>query len=347
MAIATLSIVIPTFNRRETLRKVLGAYENQTAFQEILEILVVDDGSMDATGEMVSEMARESRVPIRFSSMNGGGPAAARNWGIREARGNITLFADDDILPAPNMVFEHLAWHKKYPSSSTGILGRVCWAPEVNPTPFMDWLALDGVLFAFAHLVRGQGVDFTCSYSCNMSVKTAFLRANGVFDEDFRLPAFEDVDLAFRLRKRGFRLLYNPDAVGWHYKRMSFADARRRAEITEPAFRLLQTKEAGMYLKQLEDREKSALAPAGWPRRALTSLFYKLLPLSSALLPVLDSRIPLPWAAYRMLYRYHVEMRIQNRRGPHPVGASRTAGQYMFPDSGSNDTKEVAPIDGL
>jgi glycosyltransferase involved in cell wall biosynthesis len=294
-----LSVIIPTYNRKEILLKTLAAYQAQSARSEILEVLVLDDGSTDGTSEAVSEFSSRANIPVQCFLLTHRGPAALRNHGIRRSCGRLLLFGDDDIVPGPDLVAEHLAWHKKYPEPVVGVLGLVEWAPEVEPTPFTEWLAKDGVLFAYGHLRPGEEVGFRCFYSCNLSLKTCFLRENGLFDEDFKGPAFEDTELGYRLERRGLRLLYNPGAIGYHHKFMSFADVCRRTELVAAAWRVLETKEAGKYLAEVEALRRRALAS-----RVKQLIWKPMIPFYGLLRPFLDTQIGLPWFVYRKIYHY-------------------------------------------
>jgi len=228
----------------------------------------------------------------------------SRNPGTREARGKIILFGDDDIIPSPRLVEEHVIWHQKRPDPSVAVLGLVEWAPEVRPTPFMEWLAKDGVLFAYGHLRPGESADFRYFYSCNLSLKTAFVRENGMFDEDFKGYGFEDTELGYRLQKRGLRLVYNPAAVGYHHKFVSFADACRRASAVAAARRVFESKEAGQYLAGLEPSPQRPLL------QRVKHLISKLLtPFLGVLVrPLLESYIPLPRFAYRKIHYHFFEL---------------------------------------
>ena len=206
-----ISVVIPTYNRCDTLKKALVAYLDQTALQSIAEILVVDDGSTDSTGGVVELMARESVVPIRYLLQENKGPAAARNVGIREAAGELILFTDDDIIPQRDLVAQHLEWHRNFPGEETAVLGYVTWAPEISSTPFMKWYGLEA-LFSYAELAGRSKIDYRYFYTCNISLGKYFLHRNGIFDEDFKVAAWEDIELGFRLDRAGMRLLYNPNS---------------------------------------------------------------------------------------------------------------------------------------
>jgi glycosyltransferase involved in cell wall biosynthesis len=298
---ADISVIIPTYNRKKTLLRTLEAYKRQSAGGEILEVVVVDDGSTDGTGEATAQAALGSPFPIRYLRQDNHGQGLARNLGIRSADGELVLLGDDDIIPTPTLVAEHAAWHRKHPSPSVAVLGYVAWSPELKPTPFMEWLALDGILFDYGHLSPGCTAGFMYFYSCNISLKRRFLLDQGMFDEDFHTYGYEDSELGYRLMQRGLRLLYNPAAIGHHYKRMSFADVCRRAKMTEVTYELYKTK---VPAEARGEQPPSGKAPA-W-RRARRKLFSLLAPALGQLAFVLDTQIPLPWSVYRGFYDYVV-----------------------------------------
>jgi glycosyltransferase involved in cell wall biosynthesis len=221
----SISIIIPTFNRADLLAKVLRGYLEQSATDFIGELLVVDDGSSDPTQSVVDEIARRAPFPLRYIRQEHNGPAAARNLGIEKAQSDLILFTDSDIIPRLDLVEQHLEWHKQHPEFDTAMLGYVSWCPEMNPTPFMQWYGERGNLFCYGQLNAGQQVNHFFFYTCNLSLKTGFLRRYGRFDEEFRSAAFEDTELGFRLSKHGLRILYNPAAIGYHHQFFSFQAA--------------------------------------------------------------------------------------------------------------------------
>jgi GT2 family glycosyltransferase len=266
-----------------------------------LEILVVDDHSTDGTEQALAEVALGGAFPVRYFRSSKRGAAAARNLGISEARGEILLFTDDDVIPDPQLVSEHLSWHEKDPDPAVAVLGYIPWDPTVRPTPFMNWIA-KGPLVDFNGLMEGAEVDFSRFYTGNISVKAAFLRMHGLFDEDFEGYGFEDTELGFRLSKKGLRILYNPHAVGYHHKRVSFTDACERAALVEKARQVLETKEAGIYLAECEKAQRRP--PFSKLRRTARN---GLVPLLAPFKPLLDSRLRLPDRVYRAFYNYYAE----------------------------------------
>lgn len=205
-----MSVVIPTFNRRDVLLKSLHALLNQTLSQSLYEILVADDGSTDGTGEAVTALAAIAPLPIVYSWSENHGANAARNRAILMAHGRLLVFINDDTIGVPDFLEQHLATHQLYPDDNVAVLGRVTISPEVPHSVFAD-LHLDAAFQSFA---GRRELDWRAFYTCNISVKADFLRNCGRFEE--RLRWHEDVELGERLARHGLRVIYEPSALGHH-----------------------------------------------------------------------------------------------------------------------------------
>lgn len=299
-----VSVIIPTYNRAEILRKTLVGYAEQTGDHEMSEVLVVDDGSKDHTAEVVRECAHLFSFPLRYLHQENSGLAAARNHAIREASGDLILFGDDDIIPGPCLAEEHAQWHKKFPEEHIGVLGFVPWLPSVRPTPFMKWSGLYGPQFNFGYFKPGMELDFRHGYFCNTSVKAAFLARHGVFSETFRTYGYEDVELSYRLKKQGYRLLYNPDAIGYHNKYETLENTIQRVEALYRSWPEFGKTEAGQHFLELWRGQRTR--PPSVAKSAMKTL---LRPFKAAAIPILrplvNTHIPLPhWMYDQILYHY-------------------------------------------
>jgi glycosyltransferase involved in cell wall biosynthesis len=296
MSETSLSVIIPTYNREKVLRRALDGYLAQSSPRLIEELLVVDDGSTDGTESMVREFGARSAFPIRYLRQPNKGPAAARNFGIREARSDVVLFTDSDIIPKPDLVEQHILWHRRNPPIPTAVLGYVTWPPEIKATPFMRWYG-ENNLFGFDQLRGEEEASFHHFYTCNVSLKTEFLRTCGQFDEEFKSAAYEDTELGYRLSKRGLRLLYNSEAIGYHYQFFSFGDACRKRVGNAGAEQLFFRKEAGQaVLKEVQRRHSGV----GYTlARRIAAVTAKLM---SPARRVLDSSLPLPGIIYHLFF---------------------------------------------
>jgi glycosyltransferase involved in cell wall biosynthesis len=296
-----LTVIIPTFNREDVLRKALEAYRVQSRPELVRELIVVDDGSTDGTQEVVKIFQTRAPFQVRYLRQENKGPAAARNLGIRNTSSELLLFTDSDIIPSLTLVEEHVKWHVENPSGNVSVLGYVTWSPELNPTPFMRWYGENGALFAFRRLRHHSQITTDCFYTCNLSLKASFLRRVGGFDEEFESAAWEDIELGYRLQKAGMRLFYDREAVGYHHQAFSFAEACLKARRNKSARQVFMQKDAG------RDYSRRRLSWQTGVRFRIASRFAsgiaKLLHPASG---ILDSNVKLPSVFYRAAYWHYV-----------------------------------------
>src|SRR5207253_2135544 len=135
------------------------------------------------------------------------GRSAARNAGLERALGEVVLFIDDDVVASDDLLQRHLDHHRRRPEGHEALVGRVTWAPDIHVTPHMRWLERGGPLFAFDTIENPDNVDWRHFCTANASVKRSFLDGER-FDED--LERAVDVELGYRLSRRGMRLRYDP-----------------------------------------------------------------------------------------------------------------------------------------
>jgi GT2 family glycosyltransferase len=156
---------------------------------------------------------------------------------MRVAGSALLLFTDNDTIPRPQLVSEHLRWHEVHPEEESGVLGRVRWAPELEVTTFMRWLDM-GTQFDFAN-IRGIDAGWGRFVGANVSVKRSFARRVGEFDQEHFPYGYEDTDWAYRASKLGFRLFYNRRAVVDHLRPMTvefWTKRARRVAVAEYTF---------------------------------------------------------------------------------------------------------------
>ncbi|HLW47031.1 MAG TPA: glycosyltransferase [bacterium] len=218
-----ISVIIPTYNNGEVLRETIRAARAQTLAAERYEIVVVDDGSTDGTADAVAELARAPGPAIRYVAQANRGRSAARNLGLRSARGRIAVFIDSDLWATPTLLAEHLA---HYPSGVTarGVQGRTVPHPDSRVTPFMK------VKETTPDLTMRRRHDLSpfhvTTRNCSM-LRQDVLDAGG-FDETFSGYGWEDIELAIRMHARGVRFEYEPAALGHHYHVESLDSIRRK-----------------------------------------------------------------------------------------------------------------------
>jgi GT2 family glycosyltransferase len=223
----TLSVVIPTFERPDTLFRVLDALGRQDGAPDF-EVVVVDDGSRDETPARLA--AYRPSYPWTVLSQTNGGPASARNRGVREARGEYVLFLGDDTVPERKLLAVHAATHAEPRAFPVAVLGYTTWPRERRVSPFLHHINEYGLQFGYALIDDPDSVPFNFFYTSNISLSRTLLLEEGLFDTTFPHAAWEDIEIAYRLSRRGMRILYRPAAVTRHHHDLTFASFRRRQE---------------------------------------------------------------------------------------------------------------------
>ena len=217
-----LSVIIPTYNRTDILRKTLTALNAQSISSNRFEVIIIDDGSKLQELRALRNLVKGQEFAVTLLFQKHKGPAAARNKGIRAAKGNIVLIINDDTVPGPDLIKKHLFFHRIKREENYGLLGKVVWRPDIETTPFMLWLENGGPYFSFNSIKR-KNAGWQRLWTCNVSFKKSFLLTHGLFDEEFPDAAWEDIELGYRLQLAGLVLLYDRTAFGYHYHPTSIA----------------------------------------------------------------------------------------------------------------------------
>jgi glycosyltransferase involved in cell wall biosynthesis len=223
-----LSVVLSTLGNYPVLRKVLDGYERQDAPEGSFEVIVVAD-LKEPEPETVDAVIGSRPYPVRRLTGRIPGLSANRNTGWQAARAPVVLFTDNDTIPVPRLVSEHVETHRRHPEEEVAVSGHVRWAKGIKVTPFMKWLD-QGVQFNFKP-VEGEEGNWAILYGANSSIKCSFLERVGGYDE-VRLPyLYEDLDWGYRAREHGLRVIYNRRAIVDHWRPMSVEVWQARAPM--------------------------------------------------------------------------------------------------------------------
>jgi glycosyltransferase involved in cell wall biosynthesis len=237
-----LSVVIPTYNRAQTLHQALALLAPQAeSLSDSAEIIVIDDGSNDDTALVVANSAAGYPVPLLYEYQVNRGPASARNKGVEIARGEKILFLGDDIYAQPGLLQGHLhAYEHLQPDTNLAVLGYVTWNPDLSISPFMQWWGRQRLRYPPS--LEPGFVETWRFYTCNVSLHRNFMLSVGGFDEAFREAAYEDTEFAFRLSKHGLRLYFFPQALGYHHHLTDLSEVCQQMESAGKSFDLFYSK---------------------------------------------------------------------------------------------------------
>jgi glycosyltransferase involved in cell wall biosynthesis len=212
-----VSVIIPTHNRLDRLKRVLAHLEQQCYPLDQFEVIVVSDGCSDGTEEYLRTLS--TILHITTVAQPNRGVAAARNNGVAHATGDMILFLDDDVVPTPQLIAEHTRTHAEQTEDAV-VLGPMLSPKNFALSPWVRWE--QAMLTKQYHaMVTGKFAPTARQfYTGNTSLGRLHIIAAGGFDENFRRA--EDVELAYRLEQHGLEFVFNPDAIGFHYAERSF-----------------------------------------------------------------------------------------------------------------------------
>ncbi|MGF1568530.1 MAG: glycosyltransferase family 2 protein [Nodosilinea sp.] len=203
------SVVIPTYNRRAILEKCLRALEHQVFEASLIagyEVVLVDDGSTDGTVDWLRQ--HQGEFPhVSLFEQNHKGPAAARNYGVEVAQGDTIIFIDSDLVVLEGFLQAHAAAlttaQQKNSHDRSFTYGRV-----VNTCNFDDPTSEPFKVTDYSQAFFATG---------NVAIAKHWLEAAGLFDTQFTLYGWEDLELGVRLKQLGLTLIKVPEAVGYHW----------------------------------------------------------------------------------------------------------------------------------
>ncbi|HTP64509.1 MAG TPA: mycofactocin biosynthesis glycosyltransferase MftF [Geobacteraceae bacterium] len=215
-----VSIIIPVMDRAEELGRCLDSIAKLRYPKENLELIVVDDGSRDNS----KEVAASYGAVVLDSGGTGTGPAAARNCGFRAARGELLAFIDSDCIASPEWLEELVGLFEDPVVAAVGGL-----VDGMHTSSFLDRYELVMSSLTLGNRERSgqKGDDTFYLPSCNLLVRSSAFREASGFNPEMHVG--EDVDLTWRMRDSGHRIIYMPKGrIGHEHRNAFFPFLKRR-----------------------------------------------------------------------------------------------------------------------
>ena len=224
----TLSVVVPTYNRRELLEFTLSSLARQDISRERFEVIVVDDGSDDDTREAVNRYSDYLNLKHRFQENTGYRPGSARNLGIVNAEGEVCLFLDSGVVLQSSCLREHIVMHANaayriavlgyvygfdQDGSGEDQIGKIIVPAEPDIT--IDRFKAVGTGFdirdkyyqKYNDKLEDLPAPWVFFWTCNVSVQRKELIKIGLFDSNYDGKwGCEDNDLGLRLWNDGVKI---------------------------------------------------------------------------------------------------------------------------------------------
>ena len=218
------SIIIPTKDKLSRLRLTLRGLEHQMT--DDVEIIVVFDGCKPEMIEQFQEL-QFAFDPISIICEQNVGRSAARNLGISKARGEMIIFLDDDRVPGPSFIQQHIAGQSSTPCVLLGERLDSLASEEEIEALFMSVSPAEQLDFLQARVVK-KGLEkklplkptgplnWLTFFTGNVSVPREALLRSGLFDENFKGWGHEDIDLGIRLSGEGLAFRQDSSILTYH-----------------------------------------------------------------------------------------------------------------------------------
>jgi len=209
-----ITVIIPVHNSAEFLNDTLDALTESSYKQ--FEIIVVDDASKD---ESIDICKRKGIAAIQLP--NKSGPAAARNVGARNAKGDILLFIDSDVLVKHTTIARIAEDFIRNPNISA-VFGSYDESPSSK-----DFLSqFKNLLHHYIHMNSDENAK-TFWAGCGAIYRKVFLQIGGFDDLRYSKPSIEDIDLGIRLWRSGHQILLDKNLQVKHLKKWSLLNLLR------------------------------------------------------------------------------------------------------------------------
>lgn len=205
-----ISVVMPAYNAAHYLPRVLTPLIAMLRAGEVAEVLVVDDQSTDNTAALAEEMG--ARVLV---TPKNGGPGLARNLAAEHAVGDILWLVDSDVIAWPGGAA--LITEAFRDPTVDAVFGSYDDTPDGQ-----QWLSkYKNLTHRYHHQIAHREAS-TFWAGCGALRKSRFLEIGGFDVETYKVPSIEDIELGYRIRSAGGRILILPDLLGKHLKVWSF-----------------------------------------------------------------------------------------------------------------------------
>ena len=223
-----VSVIIPTYNREQCLLDTISCLLHQD--HPLYEIIVIDQS--DVISEQKKTLIKNNTDKIRFFHINERGRSLAKNYGILQAKGDLVLFCDDDILIEPNFLSTHVAIYSKDPQIGAASCRLV---EESDPTVAV---AIPLRTTAYGKLVNkpySTSSGYVTSLNGgNMSFKHDVLTKIGFFEEAFEGTSMvEEPDMAYRIVRSGYKLYFDASITVKHFPQINGNIAYMKAKRAE------------------------------------------------------------------------------------------------------------------
>jgi lipopolysaccharide/colanic/teichoic acid biosynthesis glycosyltransferase/GT2 family glycosyltransferase len=209
-----ISVIIAVKNGAGTIRKCIEGLLYQRDMERNFEVIVIDDGSNDGTKKIAEDMG------VLVIAQSNAGPASARNTGAKAAKGEILAFIDADCIPDSY-------WLKNLtkPFEKIDIVGTK-GVYRTHQQSLIARFVQQEYESKYIRLRQQENIDFIDTYSA--AYRRDIFLENGGFEPAFPVPSVEDQEFSFRLARKGYLMVFSPQAIVYHKHDNSYKEYFKR-----------------------------------------------------------------------------------------------------------------------
>ncbi|MDD5687528.1 MAG: glycosyltransferase family 2 protein [Elusimicrobia bacterium] len=235
-----ISIIIPTYNRKDSLEQCINSIDNQNFSKQGFELIIVDDGSSEGICEFISNLLKKMPFKSSVISKKHFGPASARNAGVEKSAGTILAFTEDDVILDENWLTNGIRHFKE--NDISAVEGVTKYIGTEKP-------------------IRKYEKQYKLGFlPCNIMIrKTVFNDIggydNGFYDNKMNIYFREDIELGFRLLEKKYKAIIDEEMIVFHpqqYKTIRGVYGHAKRYFFDP---LLCKKHSDLFYKMIEIKE--------------------------------------------------------------------------------------------
>ena len=247
------SVVIPCYKGDIYLERTLYSLKNQSYPHKLYEVIIIqqDDGRASIE-DLVSEFETDFELRLFKIPHIGFTPGRSRNFGIQNARGEIIISLDFDMICQPNFIEAHMKWHHASKNIATFGLRKFIDADNIEPKDVIkniNYIKILPPIESISNTVPGCTSDkrlpeikiikthpfpCNCFHGCNITYPRKYALEIGGWDEDFNGNyGYQDIEFGYRLWQKGLYLVFAPEALAFHQENNvgTYSERKRGREI--------------------------------------------------------------------------------------------------------------------
>jgi glycosyltransferase involved in cell wall biosynthesis len=209
-----VSIIIPTFNRKEKLIETVESVESNDWSKKNFEIIIINDKSTDNTSEVISNLQKKFSNILYLENKQNLGPAKTRNRGIKKTKGNLIFFTDDDCLVPKDWIQKYVKFFSEH--KEVYCAGGILEAKEKNIFSILENIK-DKILGIKNKNTKIGNKEIKTGFTNNCVYRKKAFEKVGIFKENFKVPAGEDLEMSQRVAKN-YKIAFVPIKVLHNHK---------------------------------------------------------------------------------------------------------------------------------